>query len=283
MHALAGDEEKLLKRFLYAYCSLHPLIISEIVESARLPQRIAYTSWAGGKEGHEVWTLQAVTAVKAVYPLKADAKPSVLDTAALPQPGLAGILKAPPVARNRDDYRSSIERALTGQHPFQAFLLVLEMMEQYGRESANCVDAHDCHSPSEIVAAAKSDSRTQTLGGALQPAKDKLATSIDALATMKRDDLSNAYLLDDFRGNLLVEANRSDEALPLLAAAIQGNPAMPGFYKDMGDAYRSRFDMPSAWYFYDVGRTLPGAADAPVMSTITKFETQLETLHPEFF
>jgi len=282
-HVLPNDEARLLNRFLYAYGPLHPLIISEIVESARVPQRIAYTSWEGGKEGRGVWTLQSATSVNAVYPLKTDVKPPPLDVAALPQPGLAGIVRAPPAACSLEDYRNSVERALTGQHPFQAFLLALEMMEQYGREAANCAGAQDCHASSEIVAMAKSDSRMQILGSALQPAKQNLASAIDALGTMKRDDLSNAYLLDDFRGNLLVVARKSDEALPLLAAAIKGNPAMPGFYKDMGDAYRSQFDMASAWYFYDIGRTLPGAADAPVISTITKYETQLETLHPEFF
>jgi hypothetical protein len=100
---------------------------------------------------------------------------------------------------------------------------------------------------------------------------------------MRRDDLLNAYVVDEFLANCLVEANQAEQALPLFATAIKGNPYLAGYYKDMGDAFRFSFQPEQAWLLYDIGRELPGSETAPVIAQMNAYEAHLAQAHPEFF
>jgi hypothetical protein len=287
---LTAEEGARLARFLKAYASLHPTIVDDIVKSGAVPERLSFVSQPKGTKTETVWTLQSATEVKAAYPLYASARVPAPDLADVPAP-VAALLPAmkaalagqAPGKRSVEDFRAATQKALADGHALQAMLLVMESSEEYGQPDMNCTSGADCGMLKKVGDAVRADSRSRQLGAALQPAKDQLETAIKTLREMKRDDLSNAYMLDDFAANNLIAAGRSDEAIPLFAAAIKGNPAMAGFYKDMGDAYRAGFDPTTAWLLYDLGRALPGAADAKVISSITEYEAQLAKAHPEFF
>jgi hypothetical protein len=98
-----------------------------------------------------------------------------------------------------------------------------------------------------------------------------------------RAGVSNGYVIDDFLGNTLVDANRGADAIPLLNNAVRGNPYLGGYYKDFGDLFRKSFRADLAWLFYDLGRELPGGSGAPVISIINGYEGFLEKKVPQFF
>ena len=159
----------------------------------------------------------------------------------------------------------------------------MEINEQYGPQAGDCPKPNACHSLKEIFIAAKSDLRTQAMVQALQPSKGEVDAAIKMLKGIKHDGLSNPYVLDDFLANDLVAAGRSDEALPLFVIAIRGNPYMAGYYKDLGDLFRFSFEPDLAWFCYDLGRALPGGANAPVISEMNTYEDGLAKKHPELF
>lgn len=287
--ALSAEEGARLARFLKSDAPLHPAIADDIVKSGLLPSRIDAVTWPKGVASKVTWTLQSAVQVKAAYPLYASSRPP----APFVQSGderIAGLIPVmtaaiagqAPGKRSQDDYRAATDKALSGGHAFQAMLLVLEQMEQYETQD-RCAGVAKCKPMTEIGDAARSDPRTALLGASLQPARDKIEDAIRTLHDMKRDDLANAYMLDEFEANNLVAAGRAGEAVPLMAASIKANPYMAGFYKDAGDAFRAQFDPTTAWLFYDLGRALPGGADLKMLAAITAYEAELAKAHPEFF
>jgi hypothetical protein len=289
-HVLTKDEAARLSKFLRFYAPIHPGIIDDIAASGHLPDRLSYESVSATKVPTTIWTLQSAVPVKAAFPLLAGSKVLLPkfegETAAVA--GLIPVMQAAiagsaPGRHSAEDYRASIDVALTAGKPFQAALIALELSEQYGKQSNDCAKPQGCHSLKEIIAAAKADPRMEALSQALSDTSPQKADAIKTLQAMKRDDLSNPYVLDEFLADDLVAANRSNEALPLLVKAIKGNPYLAGYYKDLGDLFRFQFRSDIAWFCYDLGRTLPGGADAPVISEMNGYEAQLAKNYPQFF
>ena len=286
-HAMTKDEGARLARFLRFYSSIHPVIIDDIVASGHLPQHLSFEGVSTTKLPTTIWTLQSATPVKAAYPLRAGYKvmPPKLEGAVgtlvpVVQSAVAG---QAPGRRGVSDYRSAIEAAMAAEKPFQAMVLALELSEQFGKPATDCADAKGCHSLKDIVAAAGADTRTPALLKALGDPTPQKDDAIKVLQAMKRGDLSNAYVLDEFLADDLVAADRSSEALPLFVGAIKGNPYLAGYYKDIGDLFRVGFQAQTAWYFYDMGRMLPRGPDAPVISEMNRYEADLAKRFPEFF
>ena len=98
------------------------------------------------------------------------------------------------------------------------------------------------------------------------------------MRALKRDDVDNPYVVDEFLANSLIAARHPADAAPLFVAAIRGNPYMPAYYKDLGDLYLISFRPALAWLCYDLGRALPGSAQAPVISKMNDYEAQLAKL-----
>ncbi|HTT98402.1 MAG TPA: hypothetical protein VMF58_10155 [Rhizomicrobium sp.] len=288
--ALTKENGALLAKFLRYYGSLHPVVVDDIVASGRLPQRLSFESVGPEKTSDNVWTLQSAQPVHAVYPLLTTSKltfPSFTgaasSVASLVPTMQAAIAGKAPGRRTAEESRAATEAALKAQKPFQALLLALELNEQFGKQAAGCVNPQGCHTLKEIVAAAGSDPRTPVLLKALEDNSSDKNVAIPSLQSMKRDDLSNAYVLDEFLANDLMMAGRPDEALPPFVSAIKGNPYLAGYYKDLGSLFRARFQPDLAWFCFDMGRALPGGADAPILSDINGYEADLAKKYPEFF
>jgi hypothetical protein len=287
--SLTKSQSDGLAHYLTTNTTLHPNIIAEISGSGLMPASITYILSPMHNGEKIVMTFKSATPAKVVYPLRKDLNPEPPE-ATSNAGALQGTISIMIAAAHRlapgllqeSDFHAAIDEALGQHHAFQGLVLMFEMSEQYGEHTIAC--AAPCHGGNEIVAAAKADPRSNTLIATLQPKnKEEMEAAISTLRAMKRDDLSNAYVIDEFLANDLVEMGRVDEALPLFAAAIKGNPFLAGYYKDVGDAYRTSFHPDFAWFYYDVGRTLPGGADAPVISQMNKYEAQLETRYPQFF
>ena len=289
-HALTKEECAQLAKFLYFDAAIHPVIINDIVASARLPQRLSFKTVVLNKFSKAVWTLQSAVPVKAAFPLLAGSKvvPPKFDGAAAVIAGLIPSMQAAmagqaPGRRSVEDYRAAIEAALAAKKPFQAVVLGLELSEQYGKQAAGCAKPQGCPSLKDIVAAANGDPRTQILFKALGDGSPQKSDAIKALEAMKRNDLSNPYVLDEFLADDLAQTDRIDDALPLFANAIRGNPYLAGYYKDVGDLFRFQFQPDRAWFCYDVGRALPGGPRAPVIADINDYESELAKNYPQFF
>jgi hypothetical protein len=285
--ALSKEQAAGLAKFLRMETSLHPTIIDEIAATGVLPQRLSYALPPMLKKPAAAWTLQSSTPVKAAYLLRAGTKPMLLgkrsenplaDVLPLMQAAVAG---QAPGRRSAADFHAAIDAAMDKKQLFQAVVLVLELNLQYGTQGADC--AAPCHSLKEVVTAGQSDPRVQAMIGALQPANGQLDAAIKTLGGLKRDDLSDPYVVGDFLANDLSEAGNQDAALPLFAAAIKGNPYLGGYYKDLGDLFRRSFEPDLAWLCYDLGRALPGGASAPVISDMNGYEADLAAKYPQFF
>ncbi|HTQ12245.1 MAG TPA: hypothetical protein VMH86_00110 [Rhizomicrobium sp.] len=283
--ALTGAQSASLAHYLRMASGLHPAIIAEIQASGRLPARVAFAMPPMRKAPAAQWIFGAGRAVKAVYPLR---EGTPLDAAGeagtlaplvpLMQAALAG---AAPGKRSAADYDAAIAGAMTKRSYFPAFILAMEKRLQYGAAAA-CAGS-DCPTLADVVKAAGADPRTDALKTALAARGEALAGAIATLAAMKRDDLSDPWMLDDFLANTYVEAGEPVRALPLFESALRANPYIPGFYKDLGDAYRQAWQPNLAWFCYDTGRALPGGAESEVLSHITALEADIARKHPEFF
>jgi len=284
--AIGKEEGARLAKLLRATSPLAPAAIDRIAASGYLPQTLSFGS---GKAGM-TWTLQMSAAVKDAYPLASSARPPKPDPADAQKAlgdafalALSAAGGEAPGKRTQEDFRGAVEAALAHKHPFQALLLSAEMIGEYGPGADSCTDAKHCHSIKAITAAAAHDPRTARLRAATRPAKDRLDAAIKTLKTMKRDDLANATMLDEYLADDLAAAGRGAEAQPLFIAALKANPYMPGFYKELGDFYRANSQPILAWACYDLGRALPNAATAPALLAVTDQEAQMEKKYPELF
>jgi hypothetical protein len=100
---------------------------------------------------------------------------------------------------------------------------------------------------------------------------------------IRRDDVTNGYVIEGFIGNLLGSTGHQKEALPLLIDEVNGDPYVAGYYKDLGDLFRVSFEPVLAWTCYDLGRALPGGSSAPVIASVNDYEAMLESKFPQFF
>jgi hypothetical protein len=285
---LAADDVERFKKALRVATTLHPTIIDEIGAGGFVPQRISFATPPMRKKPATQWTLRSALATTAAFPLRPGDKATMpalpAQVADLWPIMLAAKSGQGPGRRTPDEYRRAIEEALPG-NPFKAAVLVFEDTLEFGTAAADCPDPGKCHALKEVFAAAEADPRMAVLVRALGTPKNKEEGRAWAkeLQTMKRDDLADAFVIDDFRANLLVGSGDPGEAVPLFAASIKGNPRLGGYYKDVGDAFRYSFEPETAWVFYDMGRELPDGAAAPVISEMNNYEAELAKRHPEFF
>jgi hypothetical protein len=281
-HAMSKDEGARFARLLDMMLPLDRASTGAMAASGSLPQTIAFQFGAAQVS----WTLQSAVVVTAVDPMVSSRKP--------PQVSNADVVKAFGEAfaqvtnatlgqakrRTPDEYNAAVEAALAHRKPFQALLLALQRDEEYG--AGACPAPRACRTTKALFVAAAKDKRTAKFAAALRPAKDQTQVIKD-LAGMKRDDLSDAAVLDLTLGQHLAATAKADEALPHLIAALKADPYLPAAYRGLGDAYRLKLDPASAWDCYDIGRLVPGLADAPALAQITALEKELETRYPEFF
>jgi len=284
---MTPDEAARLKKMLRYATQMHPIIIDDIGASGFVPQRLAFENPPMWKKPASEWTLQSAVPVRAVIPLRPGDKPALppLPDSVAPLIPVMAAAKAgqAPDHRTVDDYRAAIEKSV-GANPFQALVYALEASLQFGQQVLECPDTAKCHSLKQVFQMAERDPRAAIVLRALSPhSKEELEQAIKELRAMKRDDLSNAYVLDDWLANSLVESGQVEPALPLFVSAIKGNPYMAGYYKDIGDAFRFSFQPDRAWLFYDMGREIPGSNAAPVVAQWNAYEAQLAQTHPEFF
>lgn len=88
-------------------------------------------------------------------------------------------------------------------------------------------------------------------------------------------------MLKIFAANVLTGAGKPGESMELFHQALRLNPCITGAWKDLGDLYYMRYEVEHAWACWDTGRLF--VPQHPQFRTVTEFEQQLVTEHPEFF
>jgi hypothetical protein len=134
-----------------------------------------------------------------------------------------------------------------------------------------------------VFTEAQKDARANAVLHALGTEKADRTKAIAEMRAVRHDDVTNGYVIDDFAGNMMGAAGQQSDAVPLVANAVRGDPYVAGYYKDLGDLFRTAFNPYPAWICYDLGRVLPGGPAAPVIDSISEHETRLARDFPQFF
>jgi hypothetical protein len=127
------------------------------------------------------------------------------------------------------------------------------------------------------------DEKTRTLLQSFAIEQHDPKKALETRADLRRGDLVDAYVFDDWTGNAMTESGDLAGAVSEISKAVAGNPYVPSFYKDLGDAYRRDFDPVSTWLCYDLARALPTSSSAPVVSMIDRIEDDLVSRYPQYF
>lgn len=287
---IAAGEAVALRRLFMEKSMLHPAAIAAMIETGRLPKRLSFALPPIHKKSAEVWMLQSASRLTAAYPLTPGyaAEPLVqrkeLSALSALLPVMLEAGRSDKGLRTPDQYQAAIGDALGRNARLQAALLAFEAIEQFGARVFDCSAGRTgCHSLKEIFTEAQKDSRAATMLRALEMEKSDGAKALAEMRAIRRDDVTNPYVIDDFVGNMMSAAGKQSEALPLIAGAVRGAPYVAGYYKDLGDLFRVAFNPIPAWICYDLGRVLPGGASAPVIDSMNQYEARLASDFPQFF
>jgi hypothetical protein len=291
-----SDQEKAgFNHLLQERTTLHPSIISALLSSGRIPQRLSFALPPIRKQTPEVWMLRSVSRASASYPLTTGyaAGPTAANTKG-PASELAAVLplmldavagRAGNGPKTVAQYRELMDDALQKKAGLQAMLLAFEANEQYGEQSLACAggEVPPCHSLKDIVAQSQGDPRVGDLIRSLQIERTSPDQAIALRQQLRRDDVTDGYVIDGFVGNTLSATGHKDQALPLLIGEVRGDPYVAGYYKDLGDLLRQSFEPDLAWLCYDLGRALPGGSSAPIINVMNGYEAQIALRLPQFF
>jgi hypothetical protein len=276
-----------LSHVLLIYTSLHPAIVKAIIESGRLPRTFSYAISRSGRRGEDSWTLTKAERITANYPLPADYKPDVDITTPSVRTVLPRVLDAIAhrnAPRPLAAYREDIARAHNAKQGVQTYLIGTEALLQYGEAAFACGAPDPCKTREALAAVWNGDTSVAPLRQASEAeARGDLKTALSLRLSVSRHGLSDAYVLDDLIGNTYAEMGDFESALKYLPLAVEGNPFVASFYKDLGDVFLGDYNSFDAWILYDLARALPGGETAPVIDSVTENEKALAKAYPQFF
>jgi hypothetical protein len=295
--ALSAPQRRLFARFLSYRLPLHPEIVAAIAATGLLPRRLVLVTVAGEDRQPAALVLQRADLVDGDYPLSSTLAPLVASDAGedpeavamrilMPMMYDAASGRLPVGPRPLAAYRRAIDDALQHQQGFEAALLIAEMTLQFGRGAGDCAampsDA-PCRAPAEINRALAGDERAAELFRAQSLDRENPAQAVAQWRKLRREDVADGFVVDVFLASRLSLAGQRGEAAAAFAAALRGNPYLPGVYKDIGDHFLRGLRADYAWLSYDLGRVLPGRSGIDALSEIDRIERHLSLLHPELF
>jgi hypothetical protein len=141
----------------------------------------------------------------------------------------------------------------------------------------------ECSRGQEIIERWKKDAPTMALMQSFGLERSDPKAAIAQRNRIDRSGLESAYILDLWNADTILQTGVEGDAPALFALAIKRNPYVGGFYKDLGDVFRTGFEPDAAWLCYDLARLLPGGEGAPVVDGLARMETAIEKRSPEFF
>jgi len=155
-----------------------------------------------------------------------------------------------------------------------------------GPPAATCVD------PASFREVVQKDPRASAFLGGFGVAGKEPRKAVEAWTALKRDDVTNGYVIDISIANALSTALGSTqgendatvETRRRFEAAIRGNPYVVSYYDDLGDHFARKFQTPLAWLCFDLAKALPGPPQARNdQRLVHRFERNLPVDYPQFF
>lgn len=110
--------------------------------------------------------------------------------------------------------------------------------------------------------------------------QEEYVAAVKTLSSLRSQAPRKAYILKLFEANNRARLGQFDESRKLFADVLEANPVLGGAWKDMGDLLIMRYDMPSAWRSWDIGRRI--APKLPNFAAVTQLEDEMAKRHPEY-
>lgn len=303
---LSQAEAERFGRFLALRGLVHPQARRQIVESALLPARIETDLSAGLPASRWAYTLSAPQRSPVAYPLPAGL-PSALRQSV--ETGTTardkGVRRALAVLDGADpevkpELRALMDGFKTDPSPLQAYLLFLNLTQQYSAEldGANNPLIAEAGDPIRRVLRDPATLRFHNIGGLAgdpQAKGDREAAARFLASWSDMDRLRFGTFRHVTYANLLRvsegAAEWSADTRAGMPAQLTDNywihiaayPWAGNAYKDLGDTHLQAYMTPDAWLAYDLGRAVDPAWRAGTLAQVAAMEAQLARDHPEFF
>ncbi|GAB4375042.1 MAG: hypothetical protein Kow0062_13680 [Acidobacteriota bacterium] len=261
-----------LRRFLVYGCRLHPDARRRIIETGRIPRTLTYRVHDSFRDLVVHLELRDIRSGAAAIGIPADYSPPQPDTPldallVRMEQGQAGDCPGAEVYAERSTaYEASGSFA-------DAFLTLIEMSLSTGADVSGRIRG--------LLNRHADDPRLREVREAVTDPSTDPGERLERYAAVDRDGLDMAWLLGVFEANWHTEQGDVDEARRLFLAALGRNPCLAGVYKDLGDIEYRRYEVPTAWRYWDVARRI--APDHPMLEGIAEYERTLESAYPEFF
>ncbi len=110
--------------------------------------------------------------------------------------------------------------------------------------------------------------------------KEEFAAAASTLSGLRGQAPRKAYILKLFEANNRARLGQFKESGQLFAEVLEANPVLGGAWKDLGDLMIMRFDTPSAWRSWDIGRRI--APTLPNFAFVNQLESEIAKRHPEY-
>ncbi|WP_332855679.1 hypothetical protein [Duganella sp. S19_KUP01_CR8] len=110
--------------------------------------------------------------------------------------------------------------------------------------------------------------------------KEEFAAAVSTLSGLRNQAPRKAYILKLFEANNRARLGQYQESDHLFAEVLEANPVLGGAWKDLGDLMIMRFDTPSAWRSWDIGRRI--APTLPNFAFVNQLESEIAKRHPEY-
>lgn len=110
--------------------------------------------------------------------------------------------------------------------------------------------------------------------------QEDYAPSVKTLSGLRNQAPRKAYVLKLLEANNRARLGQHQESQQLFAEVLEANPVLGGAWKDLGDLMIMRFDTPSAWRSWDIGRRI--APKLANFSSVNQLEAEIAKRHPEY-
>jgi hypothetical protein len=261
-----------------------------VLTDGRVPQVLTLLrTRRDGETKMRTLTLKSVEMREADYPIAADyvneplpegANASLSELLPLMLAAIKGKHAGGPPSLQ--SYVKALEAARRADKPLLSDLINHEATYQHGMHLLECEDAKQgCLTIfRETMKWAFNEPRLQAFNTALIRQGFGRPDAAASLRSIDRTGLPNAYVLDF----LTAKAIHDPSAMDFYVRAIRGNPYASAFYLGFGDFFRTdmRASTP-AWFFFDLGRNLPGADKSGFSRPIDKLEEQFVKDYPQLF
>jgi hypothetical protein len=276
--AMPPEYTKSWTRFLVIQCSIHPTIRQQIVRTGAVPELLEFSYFDSFGSATVTYRLESAGA----KPDRWSGVPEGFKPKLVPGDRLGHVLaRIDPRAPNntlRDAKAAEhfIDDNLARGHALDAYLGWIE----YSNLADDDAPTQDKIQALLAKILAAKDDRVSALRFK-QETPNESETIVKAIDRTDRRGLAKGYQLDAWRGLLLVNLGRVDEANNSLLKALEANPFLLNCYRQLGDNYFQAFQTVDAWRCFDAIRQID--AKSHLLKSVIELEARYEKDFPDDF